>query len=733
MSNEKREHYHGNGMAMPQSQLIPSVPASSPTISIAQSSAANEPANNANHVNLPQNIMVSSGSIIAKPNIPSKSSATAAFHWDARQQSHASNMLDTTIEPIVRRLLILCNLHPPPNNTTTPTEQQFGMEMERLKQMKQLLIVLQRAVEHVVGNVNNMNKVRFMVGNNNNETTTQQKLVHQMNGIAMPLLRILHHQQQPPSSSWSKQLKTAPKIHVILKSANYGCMEKAAYSLSTLWKITQRFVVCNDGQSVSSSGIIQSLVLPSLVSCTMALSTLGICNEHTGVKNNNGSGESSGKASSDNDEKISSEGVMGSGANKSQSLDQGEDCAMALLSCMQSFFHNEDVRESSEVIAAHDRNSQIKNEDELQNNDEKLSDIAREVASAMGGALVARIVQSCLQLLPQDNINNVSTSNNDPKVYQRDNNAKLQLEALKTLKTLMIGIPSDELWRSILPGCFAGLYRSALSKLRYSSAASSHKVASTSVEVLVILLKRSLRFKQEVDSNSYLCTGGDTVQSITDSLLAAVQVSKQQTEGTYAAPPQEDEQTQQVKIEVNKRLVGPLSVLLSMLPANRSSTVRKSGLHLCRIILVDIQSVWTESNTKALGRKSLEYCLMVLGDDNNGTSNYSRRILQTYKSHLGMTKWKRQLSHTIVPTILELVEALPAFAKSGRESEVRKYLRLIDGYLVLSFRGMDNDFDLQECFIEKRKSDVGSALSCTEAVDIVKKSFSGKLSYSVYQ
>ena len=153
MSNEKREHYHGNGMAMPQSQLIPSVPASSPTISIAQSSAANEPANNANHVNLPQNIMVSSGSIIAKPNIPSKSSATAAFHWDARQQSHASNMLDTTIEPIVRRLLILCNLHPPPNNTTTPTEQQFGMEMERLKQMKQLLIVLQRAVEHVVGNV----------------------------------------------------------------------------------------------------------------------------------------------------------------------------------------------------------------------------------------------------------------------------------------------------------------------------------------------------------------------------------------------------------------------------------------------------------------------------------------------------------------------------------------------------------------------------------------------------
>lgn len=74
-----------------------------------------------------------------------------------------------------------------------------------------------------------------------------------------------------------------------------------------------------------------------------------------------------------------------------------------------------------------------------------------------------------------------------------------------------------------------------------------------------------------------------------------------------------------------------------------------------------------------------------------------------------------------------MLEILPVFAKSGRELEVGNYLRLIDGYLVVSFRDMKNEFDLKECLLEKRKSDVGSALSCADAVEIVKRSFSGKI------
>ena len=142
--------------------------------------------------------------------------------------------------------------------------------------------------------------------------------------------------------------------------------------------------------------------------------------------------------------------------------------------------------------------------------------------------------------------------------------------------------------------------------------------------------------------------------------------------------------------------------------------------------MVETRSVWTASNLITLERKALEYCLMMLGDDNIEVSRTSRDVLGSYKSHLGASNWKRQLSKTIVPTILELVESLPAFANSGRETDVRNYLRLIDGYLVISFRGMTDDFDIEECLTEKRKSDAGSALSCSEAVEVVRRSFSGK-------
>jgi hypothetical protein len=63
--------------------------------------------------------------------------------------------------------------------------------------------------------------------------------------------------------------------------------------------------------------------------------------------------------------------------------------------------------------------------------------------------------------------------------------------------------------------------------------------------------------------------------------------------------------------------------------------------------------------------------------------------------------------------------------------QVRHNLQLIDGYLLLSFRSMlkDGDFDVDWWSSEKkRKSDIGHAISCTEALKIVKHTFSGELS-----
>ena len=70
---------------------------------------------------------------------------------------------------------------------------------------------------------------------------------------------------------------------------------------------------------------------------------------------------------------------------------------------------------------------------------------------------------------------------------------------------------------------------------------------------------------------------------------------------------------------------------------------------------------------------------------------------------------------------------LPIFAKSYRDSEVRNHLHLINGYLLVSFRNtFDKEFDSQDCRWKEEKSDIGSALGCSEASKTIKKSFTGE-------
>jgi hypothetical protein len=139
--------------------------------------------------------------------------------------------------------------------------------------------------------------------------------------------------------------------------------------------------------------------------------------------------------------------------------------------------------------------------------------------------------------------------------------------------------------------------------------------------------------------------------------------------------------------------------------------------------------MWTESTSNTLGKKALEYCLTALSDEkNDGLSDYSWQVLEEYKSQLGTMEWKRRLSHNTVPTILELLEMLPILAKSGRDVEVRNYLRIIDGYLLISFQGEKKDNAARS--LGKGKSDIGAALSCTEASKVIKDAFSGEMTFS---
>ena len=131
--------------------------------------------------------------------------------------------------------------------------------------------------------------------------------------------------------------------------------------------------------------------------------------------------------------------------------------------------------------------------------------------------------------------------------------------------------------------------------------------------------------------------------------------------------------------------------------------------------------------------------MMMVGEeegDDDGTielMRYSYNIIHSYKEHHQDGGWKRKLCQSIVPTILQLMEALPTYSRSGREMQVQHNLRLINGYLLISFRDMMNDdgmdLDWSSLLDKTRKSDIGQALACTEVIELVKRTFSGEHTY----
>lgn len=132
-----------------------------------------------------------------------------------------------------------------------------------------------------------------------------------------------------------------------------------------------------------------------------------------------------------------------------------------------------------------------------------------------------------------------------------------------------------------------------------------------------LLLKHSLGISS-VDASSTK----EEKQSVIEALMKVVDQAKHDVSGTNnvvtASLPQSNQPVDSFVNEVNSRLPGPISVLFSMIPVNKSRLVRKSGLDLCRVILIDSRHIWKGDNAKSLGRKAVEYCLTLLGDDSEG-------------------------------------------------------------------------------------------------------------------
>ena len=81
-------------------------------------------------------------------------------------------------------------------------------------------------------------------------------------------ITILQQQQSSPSHK-TNNIHEHGMHNVIIQSANYACMEECATTLASVWKFRQHIIEINGDD-------IKSLVLPSLISCAIALSSLEV-------------------------------------------------------------------------------------------------------------------------------------------------------------------------------------------------------------------------------------------------------------------------------------------------------------------------------------------------------------------------------------------------------------------------------------------------------------------------
>ncbi len=134
--------------------------------------------------------------------------------------------------------------------------------------------------------------------------------------------------------------------------------------------------------------------------------------------------------------------------------------------------------------------------------------------------------------------------------------------------------------------------------------------------------------------------------------------------------------------QVYSRLPAPLMLLLNLLPTASSSKLRLAASELCHSIVVETHSVWDNDETSNVFRSAMECCIALSRDKDERVESAAKSTIADYRHDSG-NSGKPQVDNTIGPRLLELIEELPALARSGRETELRGKINLISGYLNL--------------------------------------------------
>ena len=434
---------------------------------------------------------------------------------------------------------------------------------------------------------------------------------------------------RPPPQSHAS-LAQERSLYYIRRTAQLRCVEDAAAALATYVKAIS-----------GKCGLLDSaIVVRCLVACTLSLSSVEAAftgNEKAGSGQADGPGDEKKCSSAAGNSSNSTDGTSLTKTDGG-SLDAGDECRLALLRCISALFdlarplltEGKDVPTNSQIGASG-------------------SALSQRIANHMDGALLVRIVGGCMTIL--------ETLVAEAKARDVSRcNLTLGLATLDSLQEMIDAVPDADIWRKVLPGAFAGLFKLAItsSRVQAAGALSSSKLGAKAIRTIAFVLDVSLSSSSrpvgatEDSAEDLLSTevsgSASAMASAAAQLLAAAASAGATTASTSlpsvdnddtTSPPKQSTTLSPFLEEVNVRLPVPLKVLLGICTVHRSASIKRAGICLCTALLVDTRDVWASKKIPSMGEKSegggdgdkinanevdleraaLECCLSLLGDD----------------------------------------------------------------------------------------------------------------------
>jgi len=388
---------------------------------------------------------------------------------------------------------------------------------------------------------------------------------------------------RPSSQSQSVGLSPSPSTqYYIRRSAQIRCVEDAAMAVETyVGAVRPQMKNSLDG----------TIAIRCLVSCTMALSTVETALTDERDKNRGTDGKEAPSRCAD----------------AQYALDTGDDCRFSLLKAISSLFS----------MARDDDGASI-----------SASSLSQTFANHMDGVLLVRVVGGCMTILQSLLVADVGSYNTDeekkasPACYcHRRSNWTLGLAVLDTLQTMLCSVPIEEVWRSVLPGLFATLFKVSLSscRIRASGTLSSSKLGARSLTTIALLLRVTIGMENSSSCTEIVTTESTSVSAVSNKLLSSAFIAGGTTpEVRFSAETKADDSSISAESsfidEVNDRLPAPLKMVINVASVHHSGEVKEAALLLVGVLLVDTRTVWSQPKKDSLSTAALECCVSLLND-----------------------------------------------------------------------------------------------------------------------